>query len=168
MASVQHMKDDRSAGCTLVIFFSFVCPSLLVLLYFSGRGFDGLPETGKLLACISVLLLLSAAYTGSFYGTLFLPLSTALLGAVSAAAVCVGAVGIMEKNVGGLCLLLVLVLAVPLQFLMSVSGMRTAFALHCMASEAVGIDKKSFRPQNIMMLVSWLTSACLAAYIFLR
>jgi len=168
MNSTRAAKEEGAPGCTLLVFFSFVCPALLALLYFNGRGFAGLPDTGQLLGCMSVLLLLSAAYTGSFYGSLCLPLTTALFGFVSAAAVCAGACGLREREAESLQLLLVLAAAVPLQFAISASGMRMAALLRRAVNDMAGLERERLRPQNIMMFVSWAALACLVAYIFFR
>ena len=159
--------SGRAYGCSAVIFFSFICSALLALLYFSGRGFEALPSVGQVIQCLLVLLLMTAAYSGSYRGGLYLPLNTALMGLVCAGALCLVAEGMKEESVRQLYLLPVLLLLTPLHFVMSVSGMQAAALLRCVLRQAPEAEK-GLQAQNIMMLLAFAASAGATGYIILK
>ena len=159
--------SGRAYGCSAVIFFSFICSALLALLYFSGRGFETMPGMGQVVQCLLILLLLTAAYSGSYRGGLYLPLNTALMGLVCAGALCLVAEEIREERVTQLYLLPVLLLLVPLHFVMSVSGMQAAALLRCALRQTPEAEKK-LQAQGIMMLLAFAASAGVTGYIILR
>lgn len=163
----EGLESGSAFGCSAVIFFSFICSSLLALLYFSGRGFEGMPCVGQVMQCLLILLLLTAAYSGSYRGGLYLPLNTGLLGLTSAGAFCLVAEGMKEETTAQLALLPVLLLLVPLHFVMSVSGMRAAALLRAALRQTPGAEK-GLRAQNIMMLLAFSASAGAVAYIIFR
>ncbi len=152
----------------MAVFFSFICSSLLSLLYFEGQEFKVLPEARLLPVCVSVLLLITAAYTGSCYGRLYLPIVTALMGAVCACGFCIIAMELKERNMECFYLLPVLLFAVPLQFIMSVFGMKTAALLRRAVRESPCTAAVDLRAQNIMMFLSVTAAAGLTAYIIFR
>lgn len=152
----------------MAVFFSFICSSLLALLYFNGQAYSAMPEPRLLLACIVVLLLVTAAYTGSCYGRTFLPLITAIMGAVCACGFCMVALGLKERDMSCFYLLPLLLLAVPLQFAMSVSGMRISVLLRRAVNEAPLAVRAEMKAQNVMMLLSAAALAGLTAYIIFR
>lgn len=161
------MDGGRADGCSVVIFFSFICSSLLALVYFSGKGFAGMPSTGQVTQCLLILLLTTAAYSGSYRGGLYLPLNTGLLGVACAGAFCLVSEGIKTENMAQLFLLPVLLLLVPLHFVMSVSGMQAAALLRTALRQSPEAEK-SLRAQNIMMLLAFAASAGAMAYIIFR
>ena len=161
------LDSSRAYGCSAVIFFSFICSALLALLYFSGRGFEGMPSMGQVTQCLLILLLLTAAYSGSYRGGLFLPLNTVLMGLVCAGALCLVAEGIREESMTQLYLLPVLLLLVPLHFVMSVSGMQAAALLRC-ALRRTPEAEKGLQAQNIMMLLAFAASVGATGYIILK
>ena len=161
------LDSGRTNGCSAVVFFSFICSALLALLYFSGRGFAGMPSVGQVMQCLLILLLLTAAYSGSYRGSLYLPLNTGLMGLVCAGAFCLVAEGIKEDCMERLYLLPVLLLLVPLHFVMSVSGMQTSSLLRAVLRREPGAEKR-LRAQNIMMLFAFMASAGAMAYIIFR
>ena len=167
VAAERGKDSGRAYGCPAVIFFSFICSSLLALLYFSGRGFEAMPGMGQVMRCLLLLLLLTAAYSGSYQGGLYLPLNTALMGLVCAGALCLVAEGIKEERVTQLYLLPVLLLLVPLHFVMSVSGMQAAALLRC-ALRRTPEAEKGLQAQNIMMLLAFAASAGATGYIILK
>ena len=155
-------------GCTLVIFFRFLCSALLTLVWFSAGDFQALPEGKGLLLCLGLILLVTAAYAGSCYGGLYLPVSSALMGALCAAALSLVACGLAGRDMSRLYLLPALALAVPLQFAISVSGMETALLLRRALSLSCQPAEERFAAQNIAMLASLAASACLVAGIVFR
>lgn len=159
--------NGRASAGPAAVFFSFLCAALLALLYFSGRDFEGLPGMERLALCLPLLLLLTAAYSGSCRGGLYLPLNAALMGLVCAGVLCLAAKGMKEESTASLWLLPALLLAVPLQFVMSVSGMRTAALLRCALRQAPEAEK-GLRAQNIMMLLAFASSAAATGYIIFR
>lgn len=167
MGASTGVDSGRANGCSMVIFFSFICSALLALVYFSGRGFTDMPSTGQVTQCLLILLLLTAAYSGSYRGGLYLPLNTGLLGVACAGAFCLVAEGIRAESMAQLFLLPVLLLLVPLHFLMSVSGMQAA-ALLCAALRQSPEAEKSLQAQNIMMLLAFAASAGAMVYIIFR
>ena len=161
------MDSGRENACSTVIFFSFICSALLALLYFSGRGFAAMPSVGQVMQGLLILLLMTAAYAGSYRGGLYLPLNTALMGLACAGAFCLVAEGIREENPAQLVLLPVLLLLVPLHFVMSVSGMQAAALLRAALRQTPEAEK-SLWAQKIMMLLAFTASACTVAYIIFR
>ena len=159
--------SGRANGSSAVIFCSFICSALLALLYFSGRGFGAMPGVGQVMQCLLILLLLTAPYSGSYRGGLYLPLNTVLMGLVCAGALCLVAEGIKEESRTQLYLLPVLLLLVPLHFVMSVSGMQTAALLRC-ALRQTPEGEKRLQAQNIMMLLAFAASAGATGYIILK
>ena len=159
--------SGRAYGASAVIFFSFICSALLALLYFSGRGFEGMPGVGQVMQCLLILLLMTAAYAGSYRGGLYLPLNTALMGLVCAGALCLVAEGMKEETTAQLALLPVLLLLVPLHFVMSVSGMQAAALLRAALRQTPEAEK-SLWAQKIMMLLAFSASAGAVAYIIFR
>ena len=141
LAAERGKDSGRAYGCPAVIFFSFICSSLLALLYFSGRGFGAMPSMRQVMQCLLILLLLTAAYSGSYRGGLYLPLNTALMGLVCAGALCLVAEGVKEESRTQLYLLPVLLLLVPLHFVMSVSGMKAAALLRCALRQTPEAEK---------------------------
>ena len=163
----EGLESGSAFGCSAVIFFSFICSSLLALLYFSGRGFEAMPSVGQVIQCLLVLLLMTAAYSGSYRGGLYLPLNTVLMGLVCAGALCLVAEGIWDESTDQLYLLPVLLLLVPLHFVMSVSGMQAAALLRCALRQTPEAEK-GLQAQNIMMLLAFAASAGATGYIILR
>lgn len=157
----------RAYGCSAVIFFSFICSALLALLYFSGRGFEGLPSMGQLTQGLLILLLLTAAYSGSCRGGLYLPLNTVLLGLVCSGACCLIAKGLKEERTAQLYLLPLLLLLVPVHFAMSVSGMQAAAMLRAALRQTQPAEK-GLQAQDVMMLLAFAASAAATGYIIFR
>ena len=114
-----------------------------------------------------ILLLLTAAYSGSYRGGLYLPLNTVLMGLVCAGALCLVAEGVREESATQLYLLPVLLLLVPLHFVMSVSGMRAAAVLRAALRQTPEAEK-GLRAQNIMMLLAFAASAGATGYVIFR
>ena len=167
MSTKEGADSGRAYGSPAVVFFSFICAALMALLYFSGRGFAVMPSVGQVMQCLLILLLLTAAYSGSYRGGLFLPLNTVLMGLVCAGALCLVAEGIREESVTQLYLLPVLLLLVPLHFVMSVSGMQAAALLRC-ALRRTPEAEKGLQAQNIMMLLAFAASVGATGYIILK
>ncbi len=159
---------EACGNCSMSVFFIFICSALLSLLYLDRQDFRSLPEASCLLGCISVLLLLTAAYSASVYGGLCLPVTTALMGALCACGFCILALGLKAGEPEKLYLLPVLLLAAPMQFLMSVSGMRTAALLQRALRQNAFDPAAELRGRNIMMLLSAAVSAALAVSIVFR
>ncbi len=159
---------ENPGARSMAVFFSFICASLLALLFFERSGFKNLPDTGGLLLGMSVLLLLTAAYAGSCCGRTCLLVVTALMGGVCAAGLCVVAKELKAGESGSFYLLPLLLLAVPLQFLISASGMKTAALLRRAVYESPWSYGVDFRAQNILMLLSVAASAVLTVCIVFR
>ena len=171
MRALSVRREDPEAGsggCSMAVFFIFICSALLSLLYLDGQDFRTLPAAPCLLACIAVLLLLTAAYSGSAYGGLCLPVTTALMGVLCACGSSALALGLKARETECFCLLPVLLLTTPMQFIMSVAGMKTAAILQRALRQSEPGMKAQFRDRNIMMLLSAVISAGLAAGIIFR
>lgn len=167
MGGSGSVDGGRAYGGPAAVFFSFLCAAMLALLYFSGKNFERLPNLGQLARGLLILLLLTAAYSGSCRGGLYLPLNAALMGLVCAGALCLVAKGMKEENTAPLWLLPVLLLSVPLQFVMSVSGMRASALLRCALRQTPEAEK-GLRAQNIMMLLAFASSAAATGYIIFK
>ena len=167
--TVRNRQDREGSGSSsMFLFFSFICSSLLSLLYLDARSFEALPEGRWLAACMALLLLLTAAYSGSCCGDICLPAVTALMGAVCSCASCLIAVGLMEGERDGLCLLPALLLVVPLQFALGAWGMRASALLRRAAYSGPGAAAAYLRKQNIMVLLSAAAAAGLTVCIVFR
>lgn len=164
----KELVREGPGSYSMAVFFVFICAALLSLLYFEGGDFQALPEGRCLLGCASVLLLLTAAYSGSIYGRACLPVATALMGILCACAFCLVAQGLKYRETDSLYLLPVLLLAAPLQFVMSAAGMKNSAMLHRVMCQSASSYGSELRSQNIMMLLSAVASAGLAVYIFFR
>ena len=163
-----NVGKGGSGGSSTAVFFSFICSSLLSLLYIEGQKFVSLPEAKTLAMGVPLLLLLTAAYTGSCYGRMCLPIITVVMGMISACGFCLVALELKEGETDGIYLLPVLLLAVPLQFVMSVSGMKTAALLRKAMRESACAAAFDMRAQNIMVFLSAAAAAGLMVYIILR
>ena len=159
---------ESSGSSSMFLFFSFICSSLLSLLYLDARSFETLPEGRWLAACMALLLLLTAAYSGSCCGSICLPAVTGLMGAVCACAFCLLTLGLRDGDRDCLRLLPALLLVVPLQFIMGVSGMRSSALLRRAMQGYQGIGDAALRKQNIMVLLSTAVAAALTVCIVFR
>ena len=160
--AVRNRPDrERSGSASMFLFFSFICSSLLSLLYLDARSFEALPEGRWLAASLALLLLLTAAYSGSCCGEICLPAVTALMGAVCSCAFCLLAVELRAGERACLCLLPALLLGVPLQFAMAVWGMQGSALLRRAACSGPGAAAAYLRKQNIMVLLSAAAAAVL-------
>ena len=159
---------ENPGARSMAVFFSFICASLLALLFFERSGFKNLPDTEGLLLGMSVLLLLAMAYAGSCCGRMCLFAVTALMCVLCAAGLCVVARGMKAGEYDSFYLLPLFLLAVPLQFLVSDSGIKTAALLRRAVHESPWAYGVNFRAQNILMLLSVAASAVLTVCIVFR
>lgn len=161
--------DGEDIGSSsLFLFFSFICSSLLSLLYLDARSFENLPEGKWLTACLALLLLLTAAYSSSCCGGICLPAVTALTGAVCSCAFCLLALGLREGERDCVSLLPALLLGVPLQFVLGAWGMKSSALLRRALYGSPGTAAVYLRRQNIMVLLSAAAAAALTVCIVFR
>jgi len=158
-------RSDIRAHISL-IFFSFVCSAVPVAFFTRTQEDTDL----KLLAsCISMLLLLSSAYSSSVHALVMMPLSSLLFGAVSAVGLDYAVnelTGDLRKAIG---VVLLFAVAVPLHFLICVDGMRSSSLLRSAVAKSGMGEACSFRRQDLMMFASLAVSFVLVlAYVVFR
>jgi hypothetical protein len=129
-------KGDIRPENSNVVFFCFVLADLVTIVLCYVNKFSAIPDAGRLIQATVLVLLMSAAYSGSAMGRLCLPCMSAVLGAISALAFCLVTTEGLAGGRDNLNILPVLILAVPIQFL--ISGF---------ASGGAGIEKENIRLQ---------------------
>jgi hypothetical protein len=118
--------------------------------------FSAIPDAGRLIQAIVLVMLMSAAYSSSNMGRLCLPCMSAVLGALSALAFCLVAVEWHDGGRDNLNILPVLLLAVPIQFLISTCATGGA---------RIGKEKFRLKAQALTTLASLAAAAGITIWI---
>jgi len=112
-------KGDIRPENSNVVFFCFVLADLVTIALCYVNKFSAIPDAGRLIQAIVLVMLMSAAYSSSNIGRLCLPCMSSVLGALSALTFCLMAIEWHDGGRDNLNILPVLLLAVPIQFLIS-------------------------------------------------
>lgn len=150
----ERIADDSSGKYAWLLMFTFLCGSLLTLVYLPDAGgtYGISMESGAFFA--SVLLALSAALSASVCGKLLMPVLFIALGVLTA----LGASSVyIEFTQGGTsCLrrLLVICLLVPLNFILGVWGMGISDRLNAALRGEAGLTERQRAQMYILMAVS--------------
>jgi hypothetical protein len=112
-------KGDIRPENSNVVFFCFVLADLVTIALCYVNKFSAVPNDERLTQATVLVMLMSAAYSSSDLSELCQPWMAAVMGAISALAFCLVTIGWLEGRRDNLNILPVLMLAVPIQFLIS-------------------------------------------------